>query len=187
MLSGQGWTAIAGCRQFFYARYFDWAVTCSLIVLNLGLIAGADVASIAATMAAEGNHIFGSVANLARDYSTLVLFVTGSLVSCIARAILESNHANLLLCVLKRVFRCSYRCFRWLHGFCCRRHHREVVLVHLLPRVPGVRSLLHRSYLQGQRCRSGRCHCLAVWPARRFDPDQLDLLPGLSLFCFNQS
>jgi bacteriorhodopsin len=55
MLSGQGWTAIAGCRQFFYARYFDWAVTCSLIVLNLGLIAGADAASIAATMAAEGD------------------------------------------------------------------------------------------------------------------------------------
>jgi bacteriorhodopsin len=27
MLSGQGWTAIAGCRQFFYARYADWAVT----------------------------------------------------------------------------------------------------------------------------------------------------------------
>ncbi len=56
MLSGQGWTAIAGCRQFFYARYFDWAVTCSLIVLNLGLIAGADAASIAATMAAEGRQ-----------------------------------------------------------------------------------------------------------------------------------
>ena len=54
MLSGQGWTAIAGCRQFFYARYFDWAVTCSLIVLNLGLIAGADAAAIAATIAAEG-------------------------------------------------------------------------------------------------------------------------------------
>jgi bacteriorhodopsin len=29
MLSGQGWTAIAGCRQFFYARYADWAVTVS--------------------------------------------------------------------------------------------------------------------------------------------------------------
>lgn len=55
MLSGQGWTAIAGCRQFFYARYFDWAVTCSLIVLNLGLIAGAEPASIAATIAAEGD------------------------------------------------------------------------------------------------------------------------------------
>jgi bacteriorhodopsin len=25
MLSGQGWTAIAGCRQFFYARYVDWS------------------------------------------------------------------------------------------------------------------------------------------------------------------
>ena len=54
MLSGQGWTAIAGCRQFFYARYFDWAVTNSLIVVNLGLIAGADGASSAATTAAEG-------------------------------------------------------------------------------------------------------------------------------------
>jgi len=66
MLSGQGWTAIAGCRQFFYARYFDWAVTNSLIVLNLGLIAGADSASIAATIGAEVVVVFatymGSVA-----------------------------------------------------------------------------------------------------------------------------
>jgi len=66
MLSGQGWTAIAGCRQFFYARYFDWAVTNSLIVVNLGLIAGADGASIAATTAAEAIVVFagymGSVA-----------------------------------------------------------------------------------------------------------------------------
>ena len=52
MLSGQGWTAIAGCRQFFYARYFAWFITSPIIILALGLIAGADVASIAAAMGA---------------------------------------------------------------------------------------------------------------------------------------
>jgi len=42
MLSGQGWTAIAGCRQFFYARYADWAVTFVLTAILLGMVAGAD-------------------------------------------------------------------------------------------------------------------------------------------------
>lgn len=41
MLSGQGWTAIAGCRQFFYARYADWVVTTTLIVVLLGQVANA--------------------------------------------------------------------------------------------------------------------------------------------------
>ena len=41
MLSGQGWTAIAGCRQFFYARYADWIVTTSLLVVLLGQVANA--------------------------------------------------------------------------------------------------------------------------------------------------
>ncbi len=36
MLSGQGWTAIAGCRQFFYVRYLDWLVTTPLLILDLG-------------------------------------------------------------------------------------------------------------------------------------------------------
>ena len=36
MLSGQGWTAISGCRQFFYAHYVDWILTTPLIILNLG-------------------------------------------------------------------------------------------------------------------------------------------------------
>uniref|UniRef100_A0A7S0TWV5 Rhodopsin n=2 Tax=Hemiselmis andersenii TaxID=464988 RepID=A0A7S0TWV5_HEMAN len=43
MLSGQGWTAIAGCRQFFYAHYADWAVTFVLTTILLGLVAGAEV------------------------------------------------------------------------------------------------------------------------------------------------
>ena len=80
MLSGQGWTAIAGCRQFFYARcdprtllrhdgyssmchlpcaltyvlcatrFADYIVTMPLIVLLLGQVAAADVATIAATI-----------------------------------------------------------------------------------------------------------------------------------------
>jgi len=54
MLSGQGWTAIAGCRQFFYARYVDWAITTPLIILELGLIAGADPSAIASAIGADG-------------------------------------------------------------------------------------------------------------------------------------
>jgi bacteriorhodopsin len=53
MLSGQGWTAIAGCRQFFYARYVDWMITTPLLLLDLGLIAGADPALIAAVIGAD--------------------------------------------------------------------------------------------------------------------------------------
>ena len=53
MLSGQGWTAIAGCRQFFYARYADSAITMPLIILQLGLVAGADGAQIAASIGAD--------------------------------------------------------------------------------------------------------------------------------------
>ena len=49
----QGWTAIAGCRQFFYARYADYAITMPLIILQLGLVAGADGAMIAATIGAD--------------------------------------------------------------------------------------------------------------------------------------
>jgi len=53
MLSGQGWTAIAGCRQFFYARYADYVITMPLIILQLGIVAGADGAQIAATIGAD--------------------------------------------------------------------------------------------------------------------------------------
>eukprot|EP00281_Chroomonas_sp_CCMP1168_P018759 CAMPEP_0206227594 /NCGR_PEP_ID=MMETSP0047_2-20121206/8708_1 /ASSEMBLY_ACC=CAM_ASM_000192 /TAXON_ID=195065 /ORGANISM="Chroomonas mesostigmatica_cf, Strain CCMP1168" /LENGTH=246 /DNA_ID=CAMNT_0053650759 /DNA_START=55 /DNA_END=795 /DNA_ORIENTATION=+ len=42
MLSGQGWTAIAGCRQFFYARYAEWIVSAVLTTVLLGLVAGAE-------------------------------------------------------------------------------------------------------------------------------------------------
>mmetsp|Transcript_40027 Transcript_40027/g.62473 ORF Transcript_40027/g.62473 Transcript_40027/m.62473 type:complete len:247 (-) Transcript_40027:505-1245(-) len=53
MLSGQGWTAVAGCRQFFYARYVDMGVTFPLVLLNLGLIAGCEGALIAAVIGAQ--------------------------------------------------------------------------------------------------------------------------------------
>merc|ERR1711865_243978 len=42
MLSGQGWTAVSGCRQFFYARYLDWMITFPLITILLGQIAGCE-------------------------------------------------------------------------------------------------------------------------------------------------
>jgi hypothetical protein len=53
MLSGQGWTAIAGCRQFFYARYVDWMITTALLILDLGLVAGQDFVTIAAVIGAD--------------------------------------------------------------------------------------------------------------------------------------
>jgi bacteriorhodopsin len=56
MLSGQGWTAIAGCRQFFYARYVDWSITTPIILLELGLIAGADTSTIAAAIGADSEY-----------------------------------------------------------------------------------------------------------------------------------
>lgn len=53
MLSGQGWTAIAGCRQFFYVRYVDWMITTALLILDLGLVAGQDMVTIAAVIGAD--------------------------------------------------------------------------------------------------------------------------------------
>ena len=53
MLSGQGWTAIAGCRQFFYVRYIDWLFTTPLLILELGLVAGQDFVTIAAVIGAD--------------------------------------------------------------------------------------------------------------------------------------
>ena len=96
MLSGQGWTAIAGCRQFFYARYFDWAVTCSLIVLNLGLIAGADAASIAATMAAEGDIcVMGRGSDIRSEWSSKFSVVHLNVCLYTASAFVPSNHVHL--------------------------------------------------------------------------------------------
>nr|AHH02156.1 protein 102 [synthetic construct] len=53
MLSGQGWTAISGCRQFFYARYVDWVLTTPLTILVLGLVAGVELEVIAAVAGAD--------------------------------------------------------------------------------------------------------------------------------------
>ena len=57
MLSGQGWTAIAGCRQFFYARYVDWMITTPLLILDLGLVAGQDYVTIAAVIGADSEYL----------------------------------------------------------------------------------------------------------------------------------
>jgi len=54
MLSGQGWTAIAGCRQFFYAHYADWLVSTTLIVVLLGQVAGAGMDVIFGAVGANG-------------------------------------------------------------------------------------------------------------------------------------
>ena len=66
MISGMGWETIMGCRQFFYVRYLDWAITTPLLILNLGLLAGEDMVLVAAVMGADIAMIFsgymGSVA-----------------------------------------------------------------------------------------------------------------------------
>mmetsp|Transcript_45036 Transcript_45036/g.107335 ORF Transcript_45036/g.107335 Transcript_45036/m.107335 type:complete len:265 (-) Transcript_45036:153-947(-) len=66
MISGMGWETIMGCRQLFYVRYIDWAVTTPLMILNLGLLAGEDTVMILAVMGADLGMIFcgymGSVA-----------------------------------------------------------------------------------------------------------------------------
>ena len=75
MLSGQGWTAVAGCRQFFYARYVDWSITTPLLLLDLGLIAGADGALIAAVVGADREF------QLLLAFLLACIFTTGFLLS----------------------------------------------------------------------------------------------------------
>jgi bacteriorhodopsin len=60
MLSDQGWVAISGCRQFFYARAVDWAITIPLTVLFLGMIAEVDSVSIVAVMSSALLMVFSS-------------------------------------------------------------------------------------------------------------------------------
>ena len=54
MLSGQGWTTVAGCRQFFFARYLDWAITFPLLTVLLGTVAGAEWVTIYGAIGAQG-------------------------------------------------------------------------------------------------------------------------------------
>ena len=56
MLSGQGWTAVEGCRQFFYARYIDWMITFPMIAILLGTIAGSDWTVILGAIGAQRAH-----------------------------------------------------------------------------------------------------------------------------------
>lgn len=53
MLSDQGWVAITGCRQFFYARYLDFAITMPLTIMVLGMIAGVETMTLIAVMASQ--------------------------------------------------------------------------------------------------------------------------------------
>eukprot|EP00961_Rhodomonas_salina_P139717 1880233-Rhodomonas_salina.2 len=53
MLSGQGWTIVTGCRQFFYVRYMEWAVTMPMITILLGLVAGAEWVTILGAVGAN--------------------------------------------------------------------------------------------------------------------------------------
>merc|ERR1711865_379245 len=58
MLSGQGWTAVSGCRQFFYARYLDWMITFPLITILLGQIAGCEWTVIFGAIGAQLIQLF---------------------------------------------------------------------------------------------------------------------------------
>ena len=121
MLSGQGWTAIAGCRQFFYARsvnmyvvltaqaikslftrYADWIVSFPLLILLLGIVAAADTASIGAGIGAVGKAVLPCLAS----------FIHPSAITTVKPKYLRS---------------CLH--LRHLHGQRLRRHHRQVVLV----------------------------------------------------------
>mmetsp|Transcript_14256 Transcript_14256/g.28172 ORF Transcript_14256/g.28172 Transcript_14256/m.28172 type:complete len:256 (-) Transcript_14256:106-873(-) len=53
MIAGMGWETIMGCRQFFYVRYIDWAVTLPLLTLDLGLLAGQDLVTVSAIAGAN--------------------------------------------------------------------------------------------------------------------------------------
>ena len=48
MFSGMGWETVTGCRQYFYIRHIDWAITCPLIIFSLGILATQDLATILA-------------------------------------------------------------------------------------------------------------------------------------------
>jgi len=46
----QGWVISHGCRQFFYARYFDWFFSLPLLLGVVALVAGAEIADGCAAM-----------------------------------------------------------------------------------------------------------------------------------------
>jgi len=47
MSQDQGWALSHGCRQLFVARFADWSIAHSCIVVALGFIAGADTSDVA--------------------------------------------------------------------------------------------------------------------------------------------
>jgi bacteriorhodopsin len=105
MLSGQGWLITPNCRQLFYVRYVDWFVTTPLIMLDLGLIVGADVGLLAAVMGADMLMIFGgfmasiSSGHIKWLWFVLSLMVLAPLVFVMIRSIMWSK-----LCALKYVW-----------------------------------------------------------------------------------
>mmetsp|Transcript_12348 Transcript_12348/g.29570 ORF Transcript_12348/g.29570 Transcript_12348/m.29570 type:complete len:294 (+) Transcript_12348:119-1000(+) len=76
MLSGQGWLITPNCRQLFYVRYVEWFATTPLILLDLGLIAGADMPTLITVMAADMMYIFASfMATVSSGYIKWLWFV----------------------------------------------------------------------------------------------------------------
>lgn len=81
MLSGQGWLITPNCRQLFYVRYLDWAVSTPLILLDLGLIVGADTGLLAAVLGADMLMIFGGfMASISSGHIKWLWFVLSLMV-----------------------------------------------------------------------------------------------------------
>jgi len=81
MLSGQGWLITPNCRQLFYVRYLEWFVTTPLILLDLGMIVGADMGLLAAVTGADMLMIFGGfMASISSGHIKWLWFVLSLMV-----------------------------------------------------------------------------------------------------------
>jgi len=80
MLSGQGWLITPSCRQLFYVRYLDWVITTPLLLLDLGLIVGAEWPLIAAVMGGDALMIFsGYMSAISSGHIKWLWFAAGLL------------------------------------------------------------------------------------------------------------
>jgi bacteriorhodopsin len=81
MLSGQGWLITPNCRQLFYVRYLEWFFSTPLILLDLGMIAGADVGLLAAILGAQMLLVFGGfMASISSGHIKWLWFVLSLMV-----------------------------------------------------------------------------------------------------------
>ena len=161
MLSGQGWTAIAGCRQFFYARYADWLVTTTLIVILLGLVANAGNDVIFGACGANGKSLFCPHPSLCSaafppqgvsiDFTSLASRRPAALRGCSNELALEHKCPEHFMLRASNFWTCRHLHCCGLHGVRLGSHHRQVVLVPHRPRGAVWRTCALRADLQGLR------------------------------------